>query len=296
MKYLSVNINDLERQRFSNHLLGNNCAYYYHEKFTSILGSCKFNLAQTVFIWGRRPPDIAAYKRAVKLNKNIIILQHAKNPRRESVPLNYYLSNFKKVVMWISSMGRLKLPKISNLIKVKNKQPSVHILYYTEEYKAEWQQHFKHINNINYIKCDEPCVSTFGSSTSTIINTQPINCFYVDEPLTTTLGITLKQEQKLLIQLAEKIQGKIYVKLHPRSDRNKYKGIPQFKVVDQIYNNVDFLAGYRSSLLDFNFNTSKMLRLTHEQVWCEETRINSRHVNSSDYLTQIKEYIAAYDL
>lgn len=296
MKYLSININDLERQRFANHLLGNDCDYYYHEKLTSILGRCKFNIAQTVFIWGRRPPDIAAYKRASKLNKNIVILQHAKNPRRESVPLNYYVNNFKKVAMWVSSMGRLKLPKISNLIKKNNKQPSVHILYYTDEYKAEWQQHFKHIKNVNYIKCDEPCVSTFGSSTSTIINTQPIKCFYVDEPLTTTLGITSKQEQNLLKQLSEKIQGKIYVKLHPRSDCNKYKELQQFKVVDQIYNNVDFLAGYRSSLLDFNFNTSKMLRLTQEQVWSEETRINSRHVSSSDYLTQIKEYIAAYDL
>ena len=93
MTKLSVNIDSLERQRFARHLLDDNCDFYFHQDKRSIASRCKFKKAQQVFIWGRRPPDIEAFKLASKTAETIIILQHAKNPRRERVPFSYFSQN-----------------------------------------------------------------------------------------------------------------------------------------------------------------------------------------------------------
>ncbi|AIY66938.1 polysialyltransferase family glycosyltransferase [Pseudoalteromonas piratica] len=290
---LSVNIDALEKQRFARHVLHNQCEFYYHQDKRSILGKCKFNNAKQVFIWGRRPPDIEAFKLASNTADTIIILQHAKNPRREQVPLSYYKQNFKKVLYWLSSIGRLKLSRWQSIKKTR--QPKVLLFYFTEAYKKEWQRHFTENHNVEYILCNSPDVSRFGATTDTKICTTPVPCFYVDEPLTHTLGITEQQEITLLIELQQLIGDTIYVKLHPRSNTDKFKHLNLFKVVDCIYQNASTVAGYRSGLLDYQFNNETSLTLQKDLSWQKQLKKHTSFTEQ-DYATQVKEYLLKHDL
>lgn len=290
---LSVNIDALEKERFVRHLLIDECDFYFHEDKRSILGKCKFKNAKQVLIWGRRPPDIEAFKLASKTAKTIIILQHAKNPRRERVPVSYYRQNFKKLVYWLSSISRLRATRWK-FTKTTN-QPRVLLFYFTEAYKKEWQQHFTEKHNVDYIQCNSPDVSRFGSKIDTKISNKVVPCFYVDEPLTQTLGISEQQEITLLIELERVIADTIYVKLHPRSDPDKFKHLNLFKVVDCIYKNASTVAGYRSGLLDYQFNNQTQLTLQTDLSWRKENQKKSTH-SEKDYATQIREYFFKHDL
>ncbi|WP_372766130.1 polysialyltransferase family glycosyltransferase [Pseudoalteromonas sp.] len=290
---LSVNIDALEKQRFARHILHNQCDFYYHQDKRSILGKCKFNNAKQVFIWGRRPPDIEAFKLASNTADTIIILQHAKNPRREQVPLSYYKQNFKKVIYWLSSIGRLKLSRWYSIKKTR--QPKVLLFYFTEAYKKEWQQHFTENHNVEYIMCNSPDVSRFGAKTDTKVCSTPVSCFYVDEPLTQTLGISEQQEITLLIELQQLIGDTIYVKLHPRSNTDKFKHLNLFKVVDCIYQNASSVAGYRSGLLDYQFNNDTSLTLQKDLSWQKQLKKRAS-LTKQDYATQVKEYLLKHDL
>ena len=291
MKYLSVNINPLEKKRFTEDILEQDCEFYFHEEFKSVFSRCKFRQAKTVFIWGRRPPDISAFKLAVKTVENVIIMQHAKNPRREVVPFTYFITNFKKVCKWLASMGRLKA---SRLTTRNSDSPRVFVFYFTDAYRDEWQSHTHGLQDVRFIKCEPPKVNKYGVVIEPDISLEPVNCFYIDEPLTATLGISEAEERKFLHNLAQKIEGPILVKLHPRSCRAKFNGLSQFQVVDAIYQHASTIAGYNSGLLDFNFTAKRMLKLQKSGEWLEVSRMN--HEKSGDYVAQIKEHLSTYDL
>ncbi|MCF6455631.1 polysialyltransferase family glycosyltransferase [Pseudoalteromonas sp. MMG024] len=290
---LSVNIDALEKERFARHVLHNQCDFYYHEDKRSIFGKCKFSHAKHVFIWGRRPPDIEAFKLASRSADTIVILQHAKNPRRDQVPLSYYKQNFKKLVYWLSSIGRLKLSRW--YLAHKAHQPKVLLFYFTEAYKTEWQQHFTEQHNVEYILCNAPDVSSFGAKTDAKVCATPVPCFYVDEPLTKTLGISEQQEITLLVELQQLIGDTIYVKLHPRSNIDKFNHLNLFKVVDCIYQNASTVAGYRSGLLDYRFKNHTWLTLQKDLSWQKKLKKHTPH-SQKDYATQVKEYLLKHDL
>ncbi|MBE0364312.1 hypothetical protein PULV_a2617 [Pseudoalteromonas ulvae UL12] len=291
MKYLSVNINPLEKKRFTEDILEHDCEFYFHEEFKSVFTRCKFKQAKTVFIWGRRPPDISAFKLAVKTVENIVIMQHAKNPRREVVPISYFFTNFKKVCKWLVSMGRLK---VGRPMARKGDSPRILVFYFTDAYRDEWQSHTHGLQDVSFIKCEPPRVNKYGVVIEPDISLESVNCFYVDEPLTTTLGISEAEERQLILSLARKIEGPILVKLHPRSCVSKFNGLSQFQVVDAIYQHARIIAGYNSALLDFNFSAKLMFKLQSSGEWLEEPRVKTNQ--NGDYVTQIKEHLNDYDL
>ncbi len=267
VKYLSFNIDKQEKKRFTEVISPPETAHFYYEEWSSWRIILKKLKVKTSFIWGRRPPDIAAFKLATAISKNLIILQHAKNPRREKVPLSYFIANFKKVILWLTSMLVIKL-RLSLSTNNNEQKCNVRIFYFTESYASEWKNTIGEDSNITYIKCTLPDVTQFGTIAKIKINHDEIDCFYVDEPLTTTLGISYQQEIKILKDLIHEANTKnIFVKLHPRSDKSKFNTLTEFTLTEQVYKNCKILAGYNSALMDYNFNNIHLIKLQKDSTW-----------------------------
>lgn len=288
ISYISFNINYEEVQRFGRQILPHEkITFFYYESFLSwfqILKGIKIN---TTYLWGARPPDTYAALYALKTSKKIIILQHAKNARRKKFTLKYFLLNYKKLFWWVLSILFLKVITSSKkLIVCKD----IEIYYFTDEYKKAWQDRLEQYGP-KFIKCNLPDVSLYGTVKDIPVIEEKINCFYVDEPLTTTLGITSKEEKDILKKLNVINENqKIHVKLHPRSNPNKFEDLDNFILVDEIYKNCNILAGYKSGLLDFAFNYDKFYRLESSN-WKEETLIKKIKIEDPTYIQDVLQGI-----
>lgn len=291
IKYLSFNINEQEKIRFGRKILPiENINFFYYESMVSWFKNLRYQNVDICFLFGSRPPDSFAAKYALKISKKIIILQHAKNSRRKKFTMNYFLQNYKKLFFWLNAIFFLKF--VTYFKRNNNSYSDIVVFYFTEEYKKDWEERLGKYSP-KFVKCDPPDVSIYGTEQDIQINEKKIDCFYIDEPLTTTLGISSKEEEKLLLDLQDLVTNKtIYIKLHPRSYHGKFKNFTNVIIVNEIYENCTFLVGYKSGLLDYNFKFEHEIKLIDYQ-WKQvfNNKINSKSSYIDDVMKELQ-----YDL
>jgi hypothetical protein len=153
----------------------------------------------------------------------------------------------------------------SKLFSYKKKHnTNISCYYFTNYYRNRLNNVIK---NVLYHKCGEPDPVSFGSEKPILINNQIIDFFYIDEPLTKTLGITSSKEKIIISNLIIKFNiDKLYVKLHPRSSKEKFAGLTNIVLTDSIFSNSKNLIGYKSNLLRHPFKSERFIELSSSEL------------------------------
>lgn len=284
MKILKVAIvtNKLEYSRFTSKII--NCDIIIeHENPITYLKLFSLNFKQAeFFLIGLRIPDIHIIKILKNKCLKLVVLQHAFNENNQIKTFSYYINNSRKFSTWLISI------LFSKLLCYKTKQNTNIICYYFTNYYKNRLDNI--IKNVCFHKCGEPDPVYFGSEKPILINNQIINFFYIDEPLTKTLGISLKKEKIIISDLIIKFNiDRLYVKLHPRSSKEKFAGLPNIVLTDSIFSNSKNLIGYKSNLLRHPFKSEKFIELSSSELsW------NIRQYKASkktSYLNDVKKKI-----
>ena len=267
---LSFSLNKMEKSRFGRLILpANKVKDIFYESPKSWIKMFSLSNISESYLFGARPPDIAAVLFAINISKKVVVLQHASNPRRKKINVQYLIKNYKKLFFWVMFIAITKAIGLMRGNSTNRSKSHIVVYHYTNGYKLEWLNCLGGLNT-KFIRCQTPDVSKYGSIKNIPVCQKHVSCYYVDEPLTTTLGITKDQEQKILKALQEKVGNrKIHVKIHPRSDHKKFYNLQNFVITDSIYPNCLFLAGFKSGLLDYRFNSEFFLKLD-ERTWRSE--------------------------
>ena len=246
----------------------------------------------TLIVLGARPPDKAAVRYLGPYSKQVVILQHAVNPRRKlkELSLGYFRSNIRKLLYWsIFSILCFLLPR---------RAPSpVYVYHFTLEYRDEWVDTLAR-GTISYTACPRPDPTSFGTIDDIPISVVPVVWLLIDEPFTQTLGISRAQERSLLQTiLDETVQADdspIMVKLHPRSKQDKYNFSDRFITGQILYSNANTVIGYRSGLLDYQFSTKRRLFIRAKDTGfrLELCTLESNNGKCETYLDFVQRYLA----
>jgi hypothetical protein len=223
---------------------------------------------------GIRPPDKATFKYFEALADEIVILQHADKRRRKLFELNikYFIQNFTKLCYWISYIS---VAKLLRLVIGGKKSGKCRVMYYQAEYLNEWCEAFPEYRFEGNL-CSYPDVTNYGPIVNIPVNDNFVEAFLIDEPFTATLGITISEEKKIIESMLRLVNlDSVYVKLHPRSDKNKYDDYHNVIIVDWIPRSVDKLFAYNSGLLAYPFDVKEFYKLAH--------------ANKSDYCWELSQ-------
>ena len=284
MKMLKVAIvtNKLEYNRFTSKII--NCDIIIeHENPITYLKLFSLNFKQAeFFLIGLRMPDIYIIKTLKNRCSRLVVLQHAFNENNKIKTFSYYINNSTKFLSWSLSI------LFSKLFSYKKKHnTNISCFYFTNYYRNRLNNITK---NVLYHKCSEPDPVTFGSEKPILVNNQIIDFFYIDEPLTKTLGISSSKEKIIISNLINKFNiYKLYVKLHPRSSKEKFAGLTNIVLTDSIFSNSKNLIGYKSNLLRHPFRPERFIELSSSDLsW------NTKEYNASkktSYLNDVKKII-----
>lgn len=293
IKNLAVLLDNKEKIRFLDKVIQiekKDCIYFENLKINELFKLSKASI-ENVFILGARPTDIAAINFFSNYVKNIFILQHAAKAIRKEHNLGYWISNTKKIIKWLIFIITLYL--IDKLYSREKTLTTLHILGFNENLFSDLKKNNKFkVLKTNEIFLSNPCYR-WGTLNEPEINLNSCEYFMVDEPFKQTLGISEKEEQKILKNLLILLNPeKILVKIHPRSNKEKYAFDSRFKIVEDIYKNCDKLIGYESGLLEFNFSCKEIVKLSPPN-WTISTYKNNK-VNGKNYIIEAQEYIKEY--
>ena len=129
------------------------------------------------------------------------------------------------------------------------------VAYFKNFYKDRWQK-LLGLQNVTFIECGHPDPLEYGTENRLATCLEENDYFYVDEPLTSTLGISGIDEIEIVKKMISSFSIRnLKVKLHPRSSRTKFASLPEIELCDQIYLNSKYVFGYRSGLLDAPFSS-----------------------------------------
>jgi hypothetical protein len=285
---ISFSSDQLEMRRYGRYLLPMNTVHFYYEDIMS--WSILFGLSDidNAFIFGERPPDMSAFYFIIKRSKNVFIFQHAKNKIRTKHTMGYYFYNRKRSLRWVMSIALLSMKNIFSVFK--SHESNIVVYYFMDHYKVSLQRKLQKFD-VCFVKCGCPDPTQYGTLSDIPVSDRHIECFYIDEPLDKTLGLSVERERVLMKKLISHLGANvmIYVKLHPRSDKSKYSDFNQFVTVDEVYKNCKFLCGYSSGLLDFDFNNEVFVKLNECLNWVNEC--STKSCKSLSYLNDVLDDI-----
>ncbi|MDB4638252.1 hypothetical protein OAE64_00020 [bacterium] len=281
MKKLKIAIvtNKLEYSRFTSKII--RCDLIIeHENPISYLKLFRVNFRHAeVFLIGLRSPDVHIIKSLNNRCSRLVVFQHAFNENNKVKTIPYFINNATKFITWSISILVSKLFYFKGVHKT-----SISCYYFTDYYKDRLKNILK---NVGYHKCAEPDPVYFGSEKPISINKKIIEFFYIDEPLTKTLGITPTKEKEIISNLMNEFSvGKLYVKLHPRSSKDKFAGLPNVVLTDSIFSNSKNLIGYKSNLLRHPFKAERFIELSSPELsWNKKEYKASKNTS---YLNDVK--------
>ena len=189
------------------------------------------------------------------LGARVIILQHGRNEYFESRNASLFIRKFVTSPRYFYEVAFLLLLNIwFFVIRLKIKQsksgPSCKLFYFTNGYKDLWVNRLKNLNiKVIDVKVKPPNVADWGTEMP-IPRIDNAPAFLIDEPLQLTIGMSDKKFFQLIDDLLVSLDiQKIYVKRHPRSSFEKFKGRMNIVEIDEVPKNTDVLVGYKSNLL-----------------------------------------------
>lgn len=255
MRTLAIVEREQEYFRFTSKIVAADYVVTYHlGAVIEVLRTFKrYKNVNTVYLVGLRAVDIELIKAISRFNLNVIVLQHAFNENRASLTPRIITSNFKKSINWITVILVLRILKLFVGLIYEKQRAVYYIFYYTNYYEKRFAT--IGLDYCAYL-CDFPNPFTFGCVNNIVKAERSVEAFYVDEPLSSTLGIPSRREIEALERFRNIHNVKeIEVRLHPRSYRHKYDGVNFIKVVDDIPEYCEYLLGYKSNLLlgDFSY-------------------------------------------
>ena len=211
-----------------------------------------------IFVFnGLRPPDIFALKFLQSCDANIILLQH------NSQVVNYsfqqvvrkWLSDIKKYVPWSTICVYFVLLRLFFNRSSKYEKINVpNCFVYGDSYKNKINSLMPNAS-INFMP--QPNMFQYGSIKDLKVVNKHINVLFIDEPFETTLGCSSAEIVSQIV--ADNDEELIHIKLHPRSDPEKYN-IPTLnsvRYIDFIPSSIGALYGFKSNLFTFIECTSK---------------------------------------
>ena len=254
MKRIAVLDTRIEYERFTSKIF--NCEKFVtHQNPLSLFKLYFLNLKQYEIIFvASRVPDVFLLKFLKNKASNIIVLQHAFAENNQFYNFNYLKNNFLKFFLWFCSI----IFMVPLLFK-KSATTNLLCFYFTDYYKLRIKKIY---NDSNFYECSEPNPLVYGSPNQIKVNDNKCEFFYIDEPLTKTLGISYKKEVYLIKNLITQYNiKKMYVKIHPRSNKDKYRFFKNIFPTDQVFINSNYIIGYKSNLLRYNYNSKFLIYL-----------------------------------
>ena len=282
MKRIAILDTKIEYHRFTSKIY--NCKIFItHQNPLSFLKLyfLELNKYEIIFV-ASRVPDIFLLKILKNRAKKIVVLQHAFTENNQFFNFNYIKNNSLKFFLWSCSIIFM-IPLFFKKFCLTN----LNCFYFTDYYKNRIKEIYK---NSNYFKCSDPNPLIYGSPYEIKISDQACDFFYVDEPLSKTLGISKLKEQYLIKELINKYKiKKLYVKIHPRSKHKKFKTFKNVFVVDHIFSKTTNLIGYKSNLLRYNYDSKFLIALNSDTLkWEKKIFYNKFKVG---YITDVKKYL-----
>ena len=244
----------------------------------------RYKNVKTIYLVGLRVVDIELIKAISRCTVNVIIRQHAFNENRARLTLGIVTSNFKKSINWIFVIIVLRILKVTVGLKYEKQRAVYSIFHYTEYYEKRFAT--IGLDYIAYL-CDFPNPFTFGCVSNIKKAGRSVEAFYVDEPLSSTLGIPSRREIEALerFRIINNVT-EIEVRLHPRSDRHKFDGVNFIKVVDDIPEYCEYLLGYRSNLLLGDFTYGAFFGLKEDTM---EFVVSDLKKSTGQYIQEVKQ-------
>ena len=281
---IAIVTNKIEYLRFTSKILACDIIIE-HENPISYLKLFNLDLKNSVIYFiGLRMPDVYLLRNLSNRCSSIIVLQHAFNQNNILKSYMYLAQNFLKYFMWSCSISA------SFFLRFKSKKVAEIKCYYFTDYYLKRLSNF--VRPVNFFKCSEPNPTYFGSEIKININSEIIDFLYIDEPLTKTLGITLNEEERILMKLISDFQiNKLFVKLHPRSNPNKFDKFKNIIITTSIFTNTKNIIGYQSNLLRYRFKSKNFIKLDRiSQKWVKSKYKISEFGNySNDVKNHLKE-------
>ena len=289
MKKIKVAIvtNTLEYHRFTSKII--NCdVIIEHENPFTYLKLFSLNFKQSEFyLIGLRMPDLNLIKLLKNRCSRLVVLQHAFNENNKIKSLSYFFNNTPKFLMWFLSI------LLGKLFSYKKEYNTVMTCYYFTDYYSNRLDNI--VKNVLYYKCGEPDPLYFGSEKTILISKQIIDFFYIDEPLTKTLGISSSKEEKIISDLIIEYNiDKLFVKLHPRSLKEKFVGLPNIVLTDSIFSNSKTLIGYESNLLRHPFKSKRFIKLSREGLSWHTKEYNASE--ATNYSNDVKNKMKKHEI
>lgn len=279
---IAIVTNKMEYYRFTSKIV--KCDIIIeHENPISYLKLLNFNLENTVIYFiGLRLPDIYLLKNLLNKCPSIIVLQHAFNHNNILKSVTYLVHNSVKFFCWACSIV------FSFSLRFKSKSSTEIKCYYFTDYYLKRLLNL--VKSVDFFKCSNPNPTYFGSETKININNEIIDYFYIDEPLTKSLGIAATEEKILLKELIRNFGiNKLFVKLHPRSNPNKFAEFQNIEITKSIFVNAQNLIGYQSNLLRYSFNSKNLIRFDRISMKWNKSTYNV--IEFGDYSNDVIKHL-----
>ena len=235
---------------------------------------------------GLRVIDLHVIRTLTPFAKEIIVLQHAVNENQTSFTARFLFANFSKIAAWTSFLFILKCLVVWGRKTKKTSHSTITVFHFTDYYKRRFEQVG---SAATFYKCSWPNPFTYGCIEQMPMNSRQCEAFYVDEPLEKTLGWSIKRQRDALSTfISQHNIDSLEVRLHPRSNPEKFLHLPGVSVVNDIPNAIDNLLGYKSNLLFGDFNTQNFYRLNSSNATFELELFTPRN---GDYVSEVKSLL-----
>ena len=281
MKRIAILDTRIEYERFTSKIF--TCEIFItHQNPFSFFKLYLLNLNQFEIIFvASRVPDIFLLKFLKNKASNIIVLQHAFTENNKFYNFSYLKNNLKKFSLWFCSIIFM-LP----LLLKKKTTTNLSCFYFTDYYKRRIKKIY---DSSKFNKCSEPNPLIYGSPFDIEANKDICEFFYIDEPLTKTLGISVNEEINLIKNLIRKYDiKKLYVKIHPRSNKDKYLSFKNIFPVDCVFINSTNIVGYKSNLLRYNYNSKFLIYLDNTLMKWKKKKFTKKY--KTGYISDVIKF------
>lgn len=269
---------NIEHHRFNRFFIRNGDIKISYDSIKDIIKISRLAYKDdaTFVLNGLRLPDIYILKFLHYRNAKIILLQHNSQVLSYTIKqsMKKFFSDLKKYVPWAMICAYfflLSLYSRQKLKSVKIKGPICYI--YGNGYKKKIDSL---IANPSIYFMPEPCMLQYGSTEDLKVVDKHINILFIDEPFETTLGVSSKEIVRQIN--IENSEERVYVKLHPRSDPEKYNipSLKHIKIIKYIPSSVGSIYGFKSNLFTFIKNFQKRYIYNLETNKFELAKVESK--------------------
>lgn len=219
-----------------------------------------------ILLNGNRIVDIFIISECINRGLDVNVIQHGSNLYKSNKLnlLQFINKTFFNKVFW-SVLLSLFFLRIINIFSRSGKlQSRIRIFYFTPEFKNFFIKNFGNTSTLEleFIEYKTPNPLTWGTVKN--INTIPfLKNFYIDEPLSATLGLSNGKE---IIEILKTLPDDeiLHIKPHPRSSYKKFVNIDKIKLTQEVPLKTKRLFGFKSNLLNYEYSFKEYYQIQND--------------------------------